>query len=131
MESWSWPIDVQNISKVFLPITWKNDTIHLKDISTALSIWRNCSEFPRSIVTDIKPIKELRNNFAHKHKSSQKIGAVEAENMFKKMFDTLKVPDIKAIIPMYTRLKQSLQKLRKHGMKSKEFIEAVNIMKEL
>ncbi|XP_060560037.1 uncharacterized protein LOC132720068 [Ruditapes philippinarum] len=131
MKSWSWPIDVQNISEVFLPISWKNNAIHLKDISTALSIWTNCSEFPLSIVLDINPIKELRNDFAHKHKSSQKIGAVETENIFITMFDTLKVPDIKAVIPMYTQLKQSLKKLRRHGMKSKEFIEAVSIMKGL
>ena len=70
MQSWSWPDGPQCIAEVFLAQGWaKNiDRIDLNDLSTALSLWNNCTIFDIQPNT-LKKLREVRNSFfAHNSK---------------------------------------------------------------
>ncbi|XP_045172623.2 uncharacterized protein LOC123534430 isoform X2 [Mercenaria mercenaria] len=129
MESWNWPLNAVNIAEVFMPLTWNAGNIHLKDLSTAVNIWSNCTEFPGSIVNDIKPIRQLRN--VHNHTDTQRITDGDKTNMFITIFNTLNVPDVKAEIYMYNQLVQTLQELEQHGITTKEVKEATDRIEKM
>ncbi|XP_053388519.1 uncharacterized protein LOC128551644 [Mercenaria mercenaria] len=130
MESWNWPQNAVNIANVFLLLNAAN--INLNDLSTAVNIWSNCTEFPDSIVNDIEPIRKLRNRIVHNHSATQRITDRDKTNMFINIFNTiLNVPDVKAAISMYNELVQMLQDLEQHGITTKEVKEAADRIEKM
>ena len=70
MQSWTWPDGPECIAEVFLAQGWAKNTakVDLNDLSTALSLWNNCTIYDIQLNT-LKKLREVRNSFfAHNSK---------------------------------------------------------------
>ena len=65
-ESWKWPQDYRTLATLFLINVYRKkvSNINFADLSTALSLWVNCSEFliGKNI---IQKLRDMRNSHAH------------------------------------------------------------------
>ena len=70
MHSWTWSDGPEFIAEVFLVQGWAKDVakVNIEDLSTALGLWDNCTEYDIQINT-LKKLREVRNFVAHNPKS--------------------------------------------------------------
>jgi hypothetical protein len=95
--SWEWPRSYSNIIEVYLPASWQNDDIDIKDVSTACFVWENCFKQFRIKPFIIKNIRQFRNQY-FAHNTSLKATDLEKTRVFDVLKDLLKEPDVQGHI---------------------------------
>ena len=98
MNSRSWCTNYKSIANLFLTPGWIKDShdMDLKDLSTVLSLWDNCSEYDIS-PNLIKKLRELRNGY-FAHNPSMEVSDSKITSVFNVLGVLFHETDVKSFI---------------------------------
>ncbi|XP_045173247.2 uncharacterized protein LOC123534861 [Mercenaria mercenaria] len=130
MKSWEWPQHHRNIAEVFTAAGWNTSKLNLKDVSTSLSIWQSCKEFPRHFVQYSKSLQKARNNLFHIHASSLCLTSDEMKSIFRAIYKVLNHGDVIPLIQNYNEVANAIKDLEQGNLHGHEK-EASKALKEI
>ncbi|XP_045173059.2 uncharacterized protein LOC123534734 [Mercenaria mercenaria] len=130
MKSWEWPQHHRNIAEVFTATGWNTSNLNLKDVSTSLSLWQRCKEFPRHFVQYSKSLQKARNNLFHVHASSLCLTSDEMKSIFRAIYKVLNHGDVIPLIQNHNEVASAIKDLEQGNLHGHEE-EASKALKEI
>ena len=111
MTSWVWPVDSDSVAQIYMQPGWDLNNIQLNDLATTFSIWRRCQAVPRAVVTLADPLKQFRDDMAHKYSTTLEVDDAKRIQAFQDIKVVLTDARIQAAILNHGDLMQQIHDL--------------------